>query len=295
MWFRRAALVAVVALGLAACGGGDDGDAAGARPVEVVAALYPLAEAARQVGGDAVDVRDLTPAGAEPHDLELTPGQVDDLEDADLVVAIGNDFQPAVEEVAGRRDEDTTFFVLDGLPLGDELDPHVWLDPTLMHDLVDRLAGALARLDPEHGAIYARNAQRFGAELDALDEQHERRLADCSRREIVTAHAAFGWLARRYGLEQHAIAGIAPDQEPSADRIARLADLVERAGITTIFTEPLVSPDIAETLAREAGGLDVATLDPLENLSDERAGREEGYLSVMRENLDALDAALDCG
>ena len=114
---RALVLVAGGALVLGACGGGDDGAANSSSQVPVVAAFYPLAEAVRQVGGDAVRVTDLTPAGAEPHDLELTTRQVDALEDADLVVAMGHDFQPAVEDVARRRAEDQTVFVLDDLSI----------------------------------------------------------------------------------------------------------------------------------------------------------------------------------
>jgi zinc transport system substrate-binding protein len=291
----------VAALVLGACGGDDD--SAGAGKVQVVAAFYPLAEAVRQVGGEGVSVRDLTPAGAEPHDLELTPGQVDDLVGADLVVAMGHDFQPAVEDVADRRDG-ATLFVLDALPIDaadkevgegeGALDPHVWLDPQLMQQIVQDVEQQLSEVDPEHASTYAANAERYEAELQGLDRDFETGVQNCQRDEIVTAHAAFGWLAQRYGLEQHAIAGIAPDQEPSADRIAELSDLVERDGITTIFTETLVAPDIAETLAREAGGVKTTTLDPVEGLTDEEVDAGATYVSVMRDNLATLRDALGC-
>jgi zinc transport system substrate-binding protein len=298
------ALLTGAALVLAACGGDDDAASADGR-VDVVAAFYPLAEAVRQVGGDAVHVTDLTPAGAEPHDLELTPGQVDELEGAHLVVAMGHDFQPALEDIAGRRDADETVFVLDDLSIdaGDKsveegganaLDPHVWLDPELMQEIVATVAGALGRIDPERAQSYAANAQQYSEELAALDQEYAQGLAHCERDEIVTAHEAFGWLAKRYGLEQHAIAGIAPDQEPSADRIAELSDLAEKDGVTTIFTETLVSPRVAETLAREAGGLKSETLNPLEGLTDDEIERGADYVSVMRDNLASLREALGC-
>jgi zinc transport system substrate-binding protein len=290
------ALCAAV-IAVAACGADDDASAGDGR-VAVVAAFAPLTEVVRQVGGDAVDVTDLTPAGAEPHDLELTPGQVDDLEDADLVVAMGEDFQPAVEELAGRRSGDDTLFVLEELALdagdSDAIDPHVWLDPVLMQVIVADVADGLARVDPEHAGTYATNAERYSAELATLDEEYRRGLADCDRREIVTAHDAFGRLADRYGIEQHAIAGIDPTEEPSADRIAELADLVERNGVTAIFTETLVSPRVAETLAREAGGVRTATLDPIEGFTDEDVDDGADYQSLMRDNLTALRAALGC-
>ena len=249
-------------------------------------------------------VNDLTPAGAEPHDLEVTTRQVDALEDADLVVAMGHGFQPAVEDVAKKRDSGTVF-MLDNLPVdagdkkvaaegGKGLDPHVWLDPVLMKQIVQVVEEQLADADPDHGATYSANAARYVARLDALDAEYRQGLAPCRRKEIVTSHEAFGWLAKRYGLDQHAIAGIAPDQEPSANRIAELSDLAKRDRVTTIFTETLVSPKVAQTLAREAGGLKTKTLNPLEGLTEGEQKRGADYVSVMQDNLRTLRAALGC-
>lgn len=302
---RGVRLVALVLAGVVAACGGDDGGRSGsdgAGAVTVVASFYPLAEAVRQVGGERVDVENLTAAGAEPHDLELSPGQVEDLEDADLVVVMGRDFQPAVEEVASRRDGPTVVVLdalaargVEGLDEGDaEEDAHVWLDPTLVQEIVRTVADSLSELDPENATEYETAAQRYVRELALLDEELAAGLADCERREIVTAHDAFGWLARRYDLEQYAISGIEPDQEPSADRIAELADLARERGVTTVFTETLVSPDVAETLAREAGGLRTAVLNPIEGLTDEQVDAGDDYVSVMRDNLQVLREALGC-
>ncbi len=161
-----------------------------------------------------------------------------------------------------------------------------------MQEIVATVAESLGRVDPEHAASYSANAEAYSEQLAALDQEYAQGLADCARDEIVTAHEAFGWLARRYGLEQHAIAGIAPDQEPSAERIAELSDLAERDGVTTIFTETLVSPRVAETLAREAGGLKTATLNPLEGLGNDEIDAGADYLSVMRDNLQLLRDAV---
>jgi zinc transport system substrate-binding protein len=282
----RLAVTAAAVVPLA-CGGDVAPPRAAGEPLRVVAAFYPLAEAARQAGGPDVDVTDLTPAGAEPHDLELTPGQAADLADADVVLVVGRDFQPAVEDVADGNDG--THEVLDALGVPDsERDVHLWLDPRRMREVVDAVAGWLAAADPEHAGAYRERAARYGRRLAALDRELGDGLRDCARRTIVTAHDAFGWLADRYGLEQHAIAGLAPDDEPSADRIAELADLVEELGVTTVFTETLVPADLAETLAREAG-VRTAVLDPIESAPD--AG---DYVSAMRANLAELRRALAC-
>lgn len=270
--------------------------AAGRGKVEVVAGFYPLAWAAEQVGGKRVVVRNLTPAGTEPHDLELTTDQRDDLEDADVVLVLGDGFQPAVEDAAEARDSGTVE-LLRRLPIddrSDELDPHVWLDPGLMQSIVDETAAALTTADPAGAATYARRAAAVSVDLEALDSRFTDGLADCDRDLVVSAHEAFGYLAAAYGLRQLGVSGLAPDVEPDPRRLGELADLVERKGVTTIFTEELVSPRIARTLAREAGGLRTATLNPLEGLTEQEIARGDDYVSVMDTNLARIRAALGC-
>ena len=303
----KTVLISVLVALVLAAGCGDDGGpaaaAAGEDDLSVVAAFYPLAEAARQVGGDRVEVTDITPPGVEPHDLELTPDQVGAVTDADVVVLMGRGFQPAVEDVADDRDG-ATVVVLDELPatadLGGEvehdgggLDPHVWLDPVQMGGIVTLVADALAAADPAGASAYQAAATAYRERLDDLGAEMAAGLTSCREHRIVTAHEAFGWLAARYGLEQEAIAGLSPDQEPDARHLAELADLVETEGITTVFTEALLSPAVAETLARETG-VETAVLNPLEGLTDDELDAGEDYLSIMRGNLAALVAALDC-
>ncbi len=277
---------------LAGCGSAATDPGSSSAEVSVVAAFYPLAEAAEQVGGDRVEVANLTPSGAEPHDLELTPSQRDAVEDADLVVVLGRGFQPEVEDAAAAR-EGSTLAVLDRLGASAGDDPHVWLDPVLFQEVIGEIAEALAVADPEGAGGYQRRAATYNETVAGVDRAYQSGLAECESALLVTAHEAFGHLADRYGLEQHAIAGLSPDQEPNADRIAELADLVEAQGVTTIFTEELVSPTVAETLAREAG-VEIATLDPLEGLADADAEAGRSYVSIMEDNLAALVTALRC-
>jgi zinc transport system substrate-binding protein len=270
---------------------------------QVVASFYPLAYAAQRVGGDRVDVTNLTPAGAEPHDLELTPKQIDQLLDADLVLDLGRNFQPAVEKASEQRDGPTVK-LLDVLPVKtggktvdeddpDALDPHVWLDPVLMGDIATQVQRALTKTDRSGRATYQRNADAFRAQLAALDTRFSEGLGDCDRKLIVTAHEAFGYLARRYGLRQEGVAGLSPDAEPDPKRLADLTDLVDRDGVTVVFTEELVSPRIADTLAREAG-VRTEVLDPLEGLGAAKQRRGATYTSVMDTNLAKLRDALGC-
>lgn len=307
--FGRAAL-AGTALAMAAtatavaCGGDDDaGSGRNDGAVKVVASFYPLAEAAQQVGGDRVEVTNLTPAGVEPHDLEIDPDQVDAILDADVVLYLGEDFQPAVADIAGDQDGAIDLLAdldLDEASAGDgdghdegAVDPHFWLDPTLMSEAVGQIEAALADVSPDDADTFAANAAGYEDELTVLDDEMAAGLTGCDSDQIVTSHAAFHYLAERYDLAQVAVAGLSPEAEPDPDRLGELADLIDDEGITTVFYETLVTPDVAETLAREAD-VDTAVLNPLEGLSDDEVDAGADYLSVMRDNLGALSAALGC-
>jgi zinc transport system substrate-binding protein len=290
-------LVAAVLAG--ACGGAGAPDRDG--KLHVVASFYPLAEAAARVGGDDVVVDNLTRPGSEPHDLELTTRQVDDLLDAQVAVVLGRGFQPDVEDVADHRDQPTVV-ALDALDLPDGevategsggLDPHVWLDPAHMRGIVAAVEAGLSEAAPERRPAFARRAAAYEAELDALAGRFRAGLADCRSTTLVTSHAAFGWLARAFGLEQESISGLSPEQEPDPRRLAQLVDLVRRRGVTTVFTERLVSPKVARTLAREAG-VRTDVLDPLEGLTKERLAAGDDYVSVMDDDLARLRRALSC-
>jgi len=285
---NRAGIVVVAASLLV--GAGVSPVAAKPARVTVVASFYPLAWAAQEVGGHRVEVTDLTPSGAEPHDLELTTDDRDAIEDADLVIVLGGGFQPAVEQAAEQRDG-PTLTIIEELPATDRArardDPHIWLDPVLMKLAVVDIANVLHRL----GGVRTRRAATTISSLLSLDLTFRAGLGDCARDVIVTSHEAFGWLASRYGLTQEAIAGIDPEAEPDPKR---LGDLARTKGVTTIFTEDLVSPKVAETVAREAGGLRTQVLSPLESLSTAQRARRDDYVTVMLANLEKLRAALGC-
>ncbi len=285
---RLIVAIAITGLSMAACGKfGNDGNDG---QVAVVASFYPLAEVARQVGGDGVQVTDLTPPGAEPHDLELSSDQVDALEDAEVVLYLGGGFQPAVDAVV-ERSGGVAVDVLSEVSVGD--DPHVWLDPGLMAHVVDVTQAALSSAAPAEADAFAANADAYREQLTALDAEYRAGLASCQRRVLVTAHDAFGRLASRYNLTVEPISGMSPEAEPDPRRVAELVDLVRRQGATTVFTETLMPPDVAETLAREAG-VRTAVLDPVEGLSEDRRSRGESYVTVMQQNLKTLREALGC-
>jgi zinc transport system substrate-binding protein len=269
----RIVLVIALAAAVLGCSAGVTGN-------NVVAAFYPVAFAAQQIGGPGLHVGNLTPPGAEPHDIELTPKQVAEVERARLVLYLGRGFQPAVSKAVAERSGDSVD-LLAGLPVRDN-DPHVWLDPVLFERVARRIGTAL--LKP---------ADPFVAKLRALDRDYREGLRDCKRHEIVTSHAAWGYLAARYDLKQVAITGLTPEAEPTPQQVKHVVDVVRRTHATTVFFETLVSPRLAETVAREVGA-HTAVLDPLEGLTPEEQKKGENYFTVMRRNLDALRKALAC-
>ncbi|WP_084265558.1 metal ABC transporter substrate-binding protein [Actinomadura macra] len=290
--------------GLTACGGAD---ADGSGKAEVVASFYPVAWLAREIGGNDATVRTLTKPGSEPHDLELTPRQIADVGKADFAVYVKG-VQPAVDEAVAKHAKDKSLdaaSVVKTLPPpaegeeeheGDqghadvEYDPHVWLDPSRMATIATALGDRLGAADSAHASAYKERAQAVTAKLTALDQQFRDGLKTCKHKSIVTAHAAFGYLSERYGLQQVSIAGVDPTNEPSPKRLAELTGQIRSAGATTVFTETLVSPKIGQTLAREAG-VKTAVLDPVEGVAD---GSSDNYLTIMQKNLGTLRPALEC-
>ncbi|PZG49066.1 zinc ABC transporter substrate-binding protein [Spongiactinospora gelatinilytica] len=323
-WGRTAGLTAGAALlaATAACGAGQAQGAGGDAKPQVMAAFYPLQWLTERVGGGDVSVVPLTKPGVEPHDLELTPRQVVGLAEADLTVYIKG-VQPALDEAVEHNAKDKGFdaaTVVPKLPAtGDahehegeagqaghsaeheegeaahahegeavSYDPHLWLDPSRFAIVANKLGDRLAAADPARAKAHKDRAAAVAAELTALDAEMKRGLGSCAGHALVTSHAAFGYLAGRYGLEQVGISGIDPEAEPSLARLAEVEKVAKREKVTTIFTEALVSPKVAEVLAKQVGAK-TAVLDPLE--SKPASG---DYLTAMRANLATLRTALNC-
>jgi len=302
------ALAAASALVLTACGSSDDtaSESDGSGPLDVVAAFYPLELMVEEVGGDRVSVSNLAKPGAEPHDLELTPSDVARVSDADLVVYLEG-FQPAVDDAVASEAPDTSWNageyasldltytpIEEGEEATDEagaVDPHFWLDPTRYADVATALAAGLSDLDPDGAATYEANAQAFVDDLETLDAEWTAGVEVCSNRNLVTSHNAFGYLAQRYDLQQRGITGLTPEDEPTPQALADIAEFVTANEVKTIYFETLVSPAIAETLAAETGAK-TAVLDPVEGLSEESEGSD--YFEIMRANLVNVRAGQPC-
>jgi zinc transport system substrate-binding protein len=280
---RLVALLLVVPLtGCAALAAEDDGR------VRVTAGFYPLAWVAERVGGTYVDVTGLTDPGVEPHDIEPTFARTVALARADLVV-VEHGLQPAIDEAVAQNAEGRVLDTTSVSPLAGE-DPHFWLDPVRLADVGDAVAADLAELDPPHASAYEQNAAGLRADLTTLDREFAAGLATCERHVIVSSHDAFGYWSK-YGIEVAPVTGLTPDAEPTPAGIARLQRLIREEGITTVFSERLVSRALTDSLAHDLG-LRTAVLDPIEGLTSDDG--DENYLSLMRENLTALEEANGC-
>ncbi|MGN7471457.1 metal ABC transporter solute-binding protein, Zn/Mn family [Brevibacillus sp. SAFN-007a] len=311
----------IAAVSLAGCGAAEQtastpqtGGDAGAKP-QVYTTIYPLEYVAKRVGGDHVEVTNIIPLGVEPHDYEPTAKDMVALANADMFVYNGSGLELWVDKAVGNLDKKKTVIVnaSEGMDLlkateheheheGEaateehghdhgEFDPHVWLDPTKLKAQAEKVKNSLVQIDQAHAADYEKNYEQLAADLDQLDQEFTNMVSHAAKKELMTSHSAFSYLANRYGLEQVAISGLNPADEPSPAELKSLVEHVKEHNISYVMFETLVSPKVAEVIAKEAG-VKTATLNPLEGLTEDdvKAGRD--YLSIMRDNLETLKVAL---
>lgn len=322
--FLAAACAAATALALSACSSTAPSSTSGAKDgtLTVMASFYPLQYLAEKIGGEHVTVTSLTPAGAEPHDLELSPKTVDALSSADAVIYLAG-FQSAVDEAIEQQAPKTVIDVSPAVQLveagvdanhpseeedestdetqsseadGHEdhhhdmsADPHFWLDPVRMANAATLVGDKLAEANPANAEMYKTNAKALKDELTSLGNDLVSKTSTCQIKTFVTAHTAFGYLADRTGLTQVGISGLDPDSSPSPARLAEISQIAKDQGVTTIFTEALIDPKIAQTLADDLG-ISTAVLDPIESQTDP----SKDYSGVMNDNINALTKALNC-
>lgn len=320
---RAAALGTAIAMIMTGCGSdGETSDDNGVSPADadltIVTGVYPLEWLAQEIGGDTTAVVQLTEPGAEPHDLELSGRQIAETSEADIVFYVEG-LQPAVDEAVAQEAEEASLDVADLVSLrpadggeddhehdheGDHghegeddghdhgpHDPHFWLDVDLMAETAQALAERMGEAHPEGADTYRQEAERVTGELAAIGEEYEEGLSSCEHREVVVGHTAFSYLTDHYDLEQIGVSGVDPETEPSPAQIAAIADVVNERDISTIFTEPLMPAETAETIAAETDAR-VEVLDPLEGVTEQSPG--DDYPSIMRGNLEALTTALAC-
>ncbi|WP_328871252.1 metal ABC transporter substrate-binding protein [Streptomyces sp. NBC_00287] len=304
------AAATALALGTLSACSSDSAAAGNTEKFDVVASFYPMAFLAEQIGGDHVSVTSLTEPGQEPHDLEISAKQTAQLQESDAALYLKG-LQPSVDEAISQSDVKTKIDAATLTSLEDHgsledshghegeeghseeqehaLDPHIWLDPVKYGEVAEGVAKAFEKADPDHAADYKKNADALVKKLDDLNTQFEDGLKNTDTKVFFTNHAAFGYLAERYGLTMEAISGLDPESEPSPARIKELQEEAKADGVTTVFYETLVSDETAQTLADDAG-LKTDVLDPLEGITDKSKG--DDYFEVMEANLTALKTAL---
>ncbi|NGQ95422.1 zinc ABC transporter substrate-binding protein [Brevibacillus sp. SYP-B805] len=277
--------------------------------ISVVATFYPMYDFAKNVAGEHADVTALVPAGVEPHDWEPTPKDIQRIADAQVFVYNGGVegwVEDALKSVQNKNlvvvEASKGIELMEGVEEEEEehqegedhshLDPHVWLDPVLAQKEVEAIAHALEQADPAHKDDYRKNANAYIAQLQSLDKEFSAALSSAKRKDFVTQHAAFGYLAKRYGLTQIPISGLSPEEEPSPSKLVDIVKFVKEHQVKTIFFETLAAPKVAETVAKETGAK-TAVLNPIEGLTDEEKAKNLDYIGVMKNNLEALKTALN--
>jgi zinc transport system substrate-binding protein len=284
--------------------------------LEVIASFFPLYDFARHVGGDRAQVSSLIPTGIEPHDWEPTAQNIVALQNADMFIFNGAGFEGEwITQIESNLKVDTSTGIQllpggeseahPGEQLGQEdiiaataaADPHIWLDPVLAKHQVEVIRDAFIQLDPENSSYYRDNAARYISELESLDAIIKSELLsfNCSLKDFIAFHDAFGYFANRYNLTQHSIQGISPEGgEILPQRIIQIRDLATQLGIDTIYSEELVDPRLATVVANEIPNGNVLTLSPIEGVEQEELDQGIGYVEKMRENIENLKVGLKC-
>lgn len=282
-----AVLLWFIAIGSAACGGEAESPPVATDNVLVAASIAPLADFARQVGGDHVQVITLVPPGASPHTYELTPAQAEQVARAKVLVLNGVGLEYWADKLiqsAGNPnlivvDTSKGIEILAGETAEAGGNPHIWLDPRNAIIQMEHIRAALLRADPAHADDYRANAKKYIAELWELDQEIANEVATWSHRQFIAFHPAWAYFARRYGLEQAAVIERSPGREPSPAEVAQIVQTARRIEAKAIFAEPQFSAKAAQTIAEESGA-QVLFLDPLGSSLD-----DPSYLSLMRYNL----------
>jgi zinc transport system substrate-binding protein len=272
--------------------------------VRVVASLYPLEFFAREIGGTHVEVEGLVPPGVEPHDFELSARDMERIGEADVLVYNGAGLERWAEKVADvvRGEHAVVVDASEGISLlrakGEEgdheqggTDPHIWLDPVLAKRQAANILDGLVKADPGHRADYEKNYSRLAGRLDELDRKFQDMVKKAPKKEFVVSHAAFTYLANRYGLEQLAVSGLSPSDEPGPQELQRIVERARNHQVRYILFETLVSGKVAQTVRKELVA-EALVLNPLEGLTKEELARGADYFSIMDENRKNLAKAL---
>jgi zinc transport system substrate-binding protein len=261
--------------------------------VNVVVSFYPIYDFTKNIGKEKVNISHLIPFNVEPHDWEPSPGDIIKLDKADLFIYNGKSLEPWAESIIkSGNNRNLRVIDLSRAIKMESQDPHIWLDPILVKFQVKVIKDELIKLDPNNKSYYEKNYKEYFQKLDTLDKEIRKTISKCKKREFVALHTAFSYFAKRYGLTQVSITGISPEAEPSLKDLALIVKFIREHKIKYIFTEPLVSPKLVDSIAKETGAK-ILILDPIEGLTKRDLDTGKDYISKMRENLENLKLALE--
>ena len=278
--------------------------------VKIYTSFYPLYDFTKKVGGDLVDTEVVVGDGVDPHSFDPSPRLIAEMETADIFIYNGLGMEPWVDGVLENLKDKGTIIIQasEGLDIMDyneeehyheeehhhehgQQDPHIWMDPMNTIKISEGVKEALVGMDSDNAQIYEENFIKFKGDIENLDDDFKEALRDVKNRKILVSHSAFRYLARRYDLEEIAVSGVSPHEEPSPTRLAELTKEAEKHNLKYIFFESLANPKTAETLGKEAG-LEVLMLYNMEGLTKEQRQEGEDYISLMYKNLENLKKAL---
>jgi zinc transport system substrate-binding protein len=285
---------------------------AGAHKLKVVASLYPLYDFVRNVGKEKVDVELLLPPCVEPHSFEPKPADILHLNHADIFIYTNNYMEPWVEDIIKGMDSrkvlilDSSRGILFTEERDDEghhtkeerghagMDPHIWLDLGNAMMMVDTVRDGLIQKDPANEGYYQKNAAQYKTVLQELDRKFRQGLSSCKKRVFINGgHFAFGYLAGRYGLTYLSAYGFSPDAEPTPGQLVKISRILRQQGLNYLFYEELLTPRVAEMLARETG-VQLLFLHGAHNISREEFARRVSFVELMEKNLENLETGLQC-
>ncbi|MGN0437665.1 MAG: metal ABC transporter solute-binding protein, Zn/Mn family [Lachnospiraceae bacterium] len=292
-------LLVVVTVVLAGCGSSKQNSTgfSNKEKISVVTTIYPMKDFVSQIGGDKVEIINLVPAGMEPHDFELSTGDMGLLEEAQLLIYNGAGMEHFIDKTLQTMTNDSIVVVEAAKDVnhiqsedGQE-DPHTWLSIENAKIECMAICEALCSIDSENASFYRDNLSSYTEKLDALYEEYKTELSACNKDTIVVAHEAFGYLCDEFSLKQEGIEGLMADSEPDSGRMKEIIDMCKKEDINVIFFEELVSPKVAQTIADETGA-QTMVLNPIEGLTKEQEEQNLDYIGLMKENLKALKVAL---
>ena len=330
-WSKALTVALITTMGLSvfsACGTTEKSESNNTeeKKLQVYTSFYPMYDFTSKIAGDKVDVINLVPSGMEPHDWEPSTEDIANLEKADMLIYNGAGMEHWVEDVTKSLSNKDIVLVeaSEGLDLmeghhhhddeGEEthdheseeahehegedatehehsLDPHVWTSIKNAKKEMENIKNALVKADAANAEYYEANFKMYSEKFDELDKKYETEIAKLPNKNIVVSHEAFGYLCKEYGLTQVGIEGLSPDSEPNPKRMAEIVEFVKENNVKVIFFEELVSPKVAESIAKETGAT-TDVLNPIEGLTEEQLKEGNDYISIMEQNLNSIVKAL---